>query len=263
MAAVVSGAALAALGAARVGFGFVRARGGVFALAFAIAAMVAVALASCGGGEPEPTPEPSPTPVNPAVLLDESGAAMGALRSFRFSLAHNKDGTPLADNLTVSEAEGAVVSPDRISVDFSGTFGSFGIQSGIVSIGANSYMTNPLTGEWEAVASGVSPLAFFDPQSGIGAMMRSVENPTLADVSDESIIVEGDLAVSVLAPILGGGAATDGDVRVRLTIAADSLFLEKAVIEGRVTAGEADGLARTIELWDFDEPIAIEPPSSG
>ena len=223
------------------------------------ASLMAVALAGCAFGS---SPEPTPTPVSPDVLLAESGAAMSALRSFRFSLAHNKDGTPLADNLTVSEAEGAVVSPDRITVEFSGTFGSFSIRSGIVSIGADSYMTNPLTGEWESVASGVSPLAFFDPQSGVGAMMRSVENPTLASVSDDAFVVAGDLAVSVLAPILGG-AATDGDVRAELTIAADTRLLEKAVIEGRVTADETDGLIRTIELWDFDAPISIEPPSSG
>ena len=255
MAAGDNGAAVALI-AARGG------RDGVRALAVVIAALIIAALAGCGGGDAEPTPEPSPTPVSPAVLLAESGAAMSALRSFRFSLAHNKDGTPLADSLTVTSAEGAVVSPDRISVDFSGTFGSFGIQSGIVSIGADSYMTNPLTGEWESVASGVSPLAFFDPQSGVGAMMRSVENPTLASATDDAFVVAGDLAVSVLAPILGG-AATDGIVRAELTIAADTRLLEKAVIEGRVTADETDGLIRTIELWDFDAPIPIEPPSSG
>ena len=264
MAAGVDVAAALMAAATRGGADAVRARGGAVSLALVAAALmfVVVALAGCGLGSPEATPEPSPTPVNPAALLAESGAAMSALRSFRFSLAHNEGGTPLADSLTVTSAEGAVVSPDRISVDFSGTFGSFGIRSGIVAIGADSYMTNPLTGEWESVASGVSPLAFFDPQSGIGAMMRSVDNPTLASSSDESHVVEGGLAVSVLAPILGG-AATDGDVRVELTVAADTLFLEKAVIEGRVTAAEPDGLIRTIELWDFDAPILIEPPSSG
>ena len=232
----------------------------------AVAALIALAawllaLAGCGSETPpEQTPEPTATPVNPAVLLAESGDAMSALRSFRFRLAHNKDGTPLADGLTVSDAEGAVVSPDRISVDFSGTFGNFGLRSSIVSIGEDGYMTNPLTGEWESVDAGVSPLAFFDPQNGIGAMMRSVENSTLASTSDGAFIVEGDLAASVLAPILGG-SATDGDVRAKLTIAAESLLLEKAVITGRVTATEADGLERTISLWDFDAPIAIDPPS--
>ena len=232
-----------------------RVRLAMLATALALAGILAV-LAACETAAPEPTP----TPVNPAALLAESGDAMNALRSFRFSLAHNKDGTPLADGLAVSDAEGAVVSPDRITVEFLGTFGSFGIRSSIVSIGESSYMTNPLTGDWETVASGVSPLAFFDPQSGIGAMMRSVENPALASSADGVHVVEGDLAVSVLAPILGG-AATDGNVRVALTINADSLHLEKAVITGRVTAAESDGLVRTIVLWDFDAQISIEAPS--
>lgn len=234
-------------------------------LAFALIALAAAsifALAGCdlASQEPTPTPVPTPTPINPAVLLAESGDAMNALRTFRFKLAHNKDGTPLADGISVTDAEGSVVSPDRISVDFSGVFGGFAIRSGIIAIGANGYMTNPLTGEWESVAAEVSPLAFFEPQTGIGAMMRSVESPTLVSSSDGVHIVEGGLAVSVLAPILGG-AATDGDVRVELTVAADSLLLEKAVITGRVTASEADGVIRTITLWDFDAPITINPPS--
>lgn len=238
-------------------------RGGLaFAVLIALAASLftlSAILAACDTAAPEPTP----TPVNPAALLAESGDAMNALQSFRFRLAHNKDGTPLADGLAVSDAEGAVVSPDRISLEFSGTFGTFGVRSSIISIGADSYMTNPLNGNWESAASGVSPLAFFDPQNGIGAMMRSVENPAVVSTSEDAIVVEGDLAVSVLAPILGG-AATEGDVRVELTIAADSLHLEKAVITGRVTAAEADGLIRTITLWDFNAPIPIdapEPPS--
>lgn len=244
--------------AARFGFaGGVRARIGAVALLAALAL-----LAGCEVAEPEPTPTPAPTPtpVNPAALLAESGSAMNALRSFRFRLAHNKEGTPLADGLIVSDAEGAVVSPDRISVDFSGTFGNFGIRSSVVTVGAESYMTNPLNGEWESVAASVSPLAFFDPQNGVGAMMRSVENPTLASSSDGAFVVEGDLPASALAPILGG-SSTDGDVRVELTIASDSLLLEKAVITGRVTADEADGLIRTISLRDFDADISIEPPT--
>lgn len=245
------------LGGARRGGGLAFAI--LIALAMSLALSVSVILAACDTAAPEPTP----TPVNPAALLAESGDAMNALQSFRFRLAHNKDGTPLADGLAVSDAEGAVVSPDRISLEFSGTFGTFGVRSSVISIGADSYMTNPLSGAWESAASGVSPLAFFDPQSGIGAMMRSVENPTVVSASEDAIIVEGDLAVSVLAPILGG-AATEGDVRVELTIAADSRHLEKAVITGRVTAAEADGLIRTITLWDFNAPIPIdapEPPS--
>lgn len=225
-------------------------------IALAAALFALIALAACDTAAPEPTP----TPVNPAALLAESGDAMNALQSFRFRLAHNKDGTPLADGLAVSDAEGAVVSPDRISLEFSGTFGTFGVRSSVISIGADSYMTNPLNGNWESAASGVSPLAFFEPQSGIGAMMRSVENPTVVSASEDAVVLEGDLAVSVLAPILGG-AATEGNVRVELTIAAESRHLEKAVITGRVTDSEADGLIRTITLWDFNAPIAIDAPS--
>ncbi len=217
-------------------------------------------LAACERAAPTADPVPTPTPVNVADLLERSGDAMGELETFHFRLEHNRGGgTPLAETLIVTEAEGDVVSPDRISVDFTGTLGSFAVRSSLVTIGEDSYMTNPLNGAWEEVPAEVSPLAFFDPRSGIGAMMAQMRNPSLASQSESAFRVDGDLRVGALEPILGTAAAGDA-VQLKLTIGADTLFLERAVIEGRVTASEADGVVRTIILSGFNEPVSIEPP---
>ena len=128
---------------------------------------------------PTPSPSPTPTPINPQALLEESGRAMEKLRSFRFRLVHESGGTPLLPNLVVQEVQGDVIKPDRISADFSGTFGGFAIKSSLISLGDASYMTNPLTGQWESVPTQVSPLAFFDPGRGIAAMMSRVEEASL------------------------------------------------------------------------------------
>ena len=225
--------------------------------------IVALALIGCSrGAEPEPTatPAPTPTPVNPADVLLRSGEAMAELSAFRFALEHEGDGgTPLSESLTVTEAEGAVVSPDKLTVEFSGVLGTFAIRSGFITIGDESYMTNPLTGEWEPVAREVSPIGFFDPQRGIASIMAQVERPSLASHSDGKYVIDGTLPVSALAPLLGSAAQGD-TVSVRLTIDVATLRLERAVIEGRVTAFEEDGVARVIRLWGFDERVEIERP---
>lgn len=213
---------------------------------------------------PTSTPVPTPTPINVEDLLRRSGEATSRLNTFHFRLEHNDEGsTPFSDTLDIIEAEGDVVSPDRISISFSGRFGGrFAMRASLITIGSDSYMTNPLTGNWEEVPAEVSPLGFFDPQQGIGAMMTGLRNPTLASKEGTEFRIEGDLDVQALRPLLGA-VAQDGMVRVEVTLDKDTLYLKRAVIEGRVTASEPDGVIRTITLSSYNESITITVPDTG
>lgn len=210
------------------------------------------------------TPIPTPTPINVEDILRRSGEATSQLESFHFRLEHNDEGsTPFTDTLDIVEAEGDVVSPDSISIDFSGRFsGRFALKASLITIGSDSYMTNPLTGNWEEVPAEVSPLGFFDPQQGIGAMMTGMRNPALTSEEGAEFRIEGDLDVQALRPLLG--SATQGDsVRVELTLARDTLYLKKAVIEGRATANDPDDIIRTIYLSRYNESDSITAPDTG
>ena len=224
-----------------------------------LAALALPLFAGCGLiSRVEPTPTPVPLSVD--EILQRSGEATGALDTFHFTLDHNKGGgTPISETIVVTEVEGDVVSPDSISITFAGTFGRFAVKSSIVTIGNDSYMTNPLTGVWEQVSTGVSPLGFFDPKEGIGAMMTQMRDAVMVSRTPEEYRIDGTLAVEALRPLLG--TVLDGpDVEVELTIDAGTLLLQKAVLEGRVTATEPDGVVRIITLSGFDEPISIKPP---
>ncbi|MCE2457824.1 MAG: LppX_LprAFG lipoprotein [Dehalococcoidia bacterium] len=224
---------------------------------------IAAMLVGCGHSpQPDPTavPDPTPTPIDVAALLTRSGAATSALNTFRFQLEHNREGaTPLTESLRVTEADGRVVNPDAVSVDFAGTLGSFAVRSSLITLGDDSYMTNPLTGAWEQVAREVSPLGFFDPQRGIGSMMTEVQSPVLIEKSDSEFVIEGALPVEALEPLLGG-LMEGNTVDVRLNIDSDSLYLTRAILDGRLTASEPDGVVRTITLSEFNEQVTIEPP---
>ena len=224
---------------------------------------IAAMLVGCGHSpQPDPTAvsSPTPTPIDVAALLTRSGAATSALNTFRFQLEHNREGaTPLTESLRVTEADGRVVSPDGVSVEFAGTLGSFAVRSSLITLGDDSYMTNPLTGAWEQVAREVSPLGFFDPQRGIGSMMTEVQSPVLIEKSDSEFVIEGALPVEALEPLLGG-LMEGNTVDVRLNIDSDSLYLTRAILDGRLTASEPDGVVRTITLSEFNEQVTIEPP---
>ena len=189
---------------------------------------------------------------------------MSQLSTFHFRLEHSDDGsTPFSDTLDITQAEGDVVSPDSVSIDFAGRFSDrFAMRASLITIGDDSYMTNPLSGNWERVPAEVSPLGFFDPQKGIGAMIAGIRNPALSSKDGNEFEITGDLEAQALRPLLGP-ATQDGTVRVEIALDKSALYMKRAVIHGRLTAGETDGVTRTITLSQFNEPLSISPPDTG
>ena len=231
---------------------------GATILFLSIAASVLFALYGCSNSA-----EPTEAPVDVQDLLRRSGEATAQLDTFHFRLEHNEHGsTPFSGILDLTEVEGDIVSPDSMSVEFSGTFaGSFAVNLSLIATSDTAYMTNPLTGDWTKVPDEVSPVGFFDPQRGVEAMMTSLKDPALASNTPTEFIINGDLDAQALEPLFD--STQPGTIRVEVTLDKDTLFLKRAVLDGRVTAGEPDGVVRTITLSRFNEPISISPPDTG
>ena len=229
--------------------------------------LLAVAVVACGGSADEipsstvrstSIPTPTPTPVDPAAVLLESGRTMQALESFHFRLDHQQGFTALMD-LALSVAEGDIVKPDKMSVDLTGGSGGFLIKSGLIVLGDDSFMINPLSGKWEAVPKEASPLGFFDPQEGIASMMAAVEAPVLTGFDGRVYTIEGRLPADALSPLIG--PTLDGaTVSIEVAVSVDGYYLERVVFVGAAKEGEIEGTIRTIKLSRFDEPVTIEAP---
>lgn len=188
---------------------------------------------------------------------------MQALKTFNFRLYHDVGSLELIPGLFVNKASGKVVNPDRLSVEFSGSFGEgFAIKSKVITVGSLTYMTNPLTGNWEASDASVSPLGFFSPTRGISGMMAQIQDVSLVDnSSDETHRMKGNLPTTALAPLLGP-TLTDRIVEVELTIEIASNQLLEARFTGAVTPTDVEGAERVIVLSFFDEDITIEAPKN-
>ena len=224
-------------------------------------ALIAAALIAPGCADGAPPPAPTPTPINPQAVLDESGAAMAALTSFRFRVEHSEGGTRLAPGFTLTELSGAYEAPDRIAVDFVGATGGFAVKGSLAAAGDAVHMTNPLTGEWVAVDPRASPLNFFNPARGIADLMGQVRQPNLASHDAARYRIEVRLPVAALAPLFGeASAAREGSVRAALTIDRARLYLTEAVLTGRIAPDEPDGIERVITLSDFNAPQDIRLP---
>jgi hypothetical protein len=186
---------------------------------------------------------------------------MQQLTSFRFSLTHESGGTEFLPGMIVEEATGAVLNPDGISVSFDGFFGEgYAFRMSMITLGADFYTTNPLTGAWEAVDTGVSPLGFFNPTVGISGMMVQVIGVRALDGARQGeYTLGGSLPTEALAPLLG--TTLKGEtVEVELSISAEEFYLIEAQFTGRVSPRDPEGIVRYITISDFDEPIVIEAP---
>ena len=130
----------------------------------------------------------------------------------------------------------------------------------MITLGADFYTTNPLTGTWEAVDTGVSPLGFFNPTKGISGMMVQVVGVRVLDGAKQGeYMLGGSLPTEALAPLLG--TTLKGEtVEVELSISAKDFYLIEAMFTGRVSPRDPEGIVRYITISGFNEPIAIEAP---
>ncbi len=212
---------------------------------------------------PTPLPSPTPTPIDLVALLERSGQAMQGLDTFHFHLHHVTGGLELLPGLFVGKAYGDVVNPDRISVSLEGRFGTgFAVSADLITIGDASFMTNPLTGEWQASELALSPLNFFNPARGVSAMMSLLEEPSFVEGGSdnaEEYRIAGTLPVEALSPLVGPTLA-GRFVDVALTLDRRSLRLQRAEFAGMVKASDQEDVERVIVLSKFDETITIETP---
>lgn len=206
-----------------------------------------------------PVPTATPTPINPQAILDDCGRTMAALKSYRFRIEHEGGSTPLNQGMSLTEASGEVAVPDKLALDFTGATGNFAVKGRIIAIGEDVYMTNPLTGEWHAAASALSPLKFFAPSQGIAEILSQVRNPTLISHDDGVFRIGGTLPASALAPLFGE-TKPQSSVDVTMTIDKAHLHLTRAELQGIITPTEPAGIKRAITLSNFNEPTGIEAP---
>ena len=231
-----------------------------------LALVIAVALiaVACGRSttEPSPTPTATPVPPDPKEILESSGQVMASLNTFNFRMYHDVGSLEILEGLMIDRLNGKVVNPDKLSMEFSGSFGGgFAIKSEVITVGDQTYMTNPLTGNWEASDASISPVGFFSPTRGIAEMMGETQNATLLDdgTTDGAYRLSGALPTTALASLVGP-TLTGRTVDLEYTIDSTTDYLLEVRFVGAVTPSDVEDAERVIVLSFFNEDVVIEPP---
>lgn len=225
---------------------------------------VAVIAVACGQSSTDPAPSPTATPLppDPKEILERSGRVMASLNTFNFRMYHDAGSLEILEGLLIDKVSGKVVNPDKLSMEFSGSFGGgFAIKSEVITLGDQTYMTNPLTGNWEASDASISPVGFFSPTRGIAEMMGQTQNATLLDegASDGVYRLSGALPTTALASLVGP-TLTDRTVDLEFNIDSTTDYLLQVRFIGAVTPSDVENAERVIVLSFFNEEVVIEPP---
>lgn len=235
---------------------------------------------------PAPTPTPSPTPISiPTVQPDvaptptpeltagdiagRSAERMLAVQSLHFSI--EPSGAPVALDpyidspipIALKGVEGDMVRPDKMHAQINVSVLGFATDIGLIHYEGDTYMSNPLSGEWETlpaeVGAMVNPSFLFDPDQGLPTLLPSME---LDDLGVEDI--QGQPAYHLNVADMGDlrmlGGEADGSVSVDVWIDVQSFLLRQAVVTQPTTDSDQPTVWH-IDLSDFDQPVNIQPPS--
>jgi hypothetical protein len=215
--------------------------------------VLAIVVTACGGGEAD-----APA-ADPAELVAGAAAAMDGVTSARFEM--RRDGEPVTiQGMTFDAAVGEYAAPDAARALLDLRAGDLVLQMGTISIGERTWLTNPLTGDWEELDAGFNPARIFDPDLG----WRPLLTEDLSDLSslgsrDGLEIVAGTVAADRVA-VLTAGLVEDQAVPIEISLDPGSSRIRRVEF---TTRGESGETLWVIELSDYDEPVTIEPPSAG
>ena len=186
-------------------------------------------LAGCGESE-------DGSDLGTAEVLAKASEKAKAENSLHFKLESQGGSTPIVAGLGMDMAEGDVVKPDKMKVMVKASFLKQAIDVGFVSLGAESYMTNPLSGKWESFPIGTNP---------IGGV--------------KTYHIRGLVPASALKSIVGDNVE-EGDVRTEVWIAKKDFLPHQFRLEGAVIKGEQPEIVRLLVFSRFDQAVTIEAP---
>jgi hypothetical protein len=222
--------------------------------------------ASCCTSPPAPTATPTPTP-SPGEVASRAGAQMLSTQSLHFlmELAGKLVFLDRPPTMALKSAEGDVVRPDRVRAIVK--ISSFGLISelGIIGIGDDQYLTNPVNQQWEKLPPGVGwyfdPAMIFDPDDGIEAILTGaqwsfgLEEPI---GGQPHYHLQGRLPGERIAP-LASGMIGAGQVEVHIWIGQEDDYVRRV----RIVELESDPenpIQWLLEFSAFDEVEVIQPP---
>lgn len=222
--------------------------------------VVAALLIGCGGNGGKTSG------LDTTSIIESTAKRLDATRSVHFDMAI--EGAAFIDTARTTQlrsANGDIVPPDQMQTKIKVAVATLNLDLSLVSIGADRYMTDPVTGRWGPAQPGFdySPTILFDKQQGLSSVLgklKEVEQLAAEQVNGvESYRLRGKADRAIVEPLTSG--AIDGDpIAVEFWVAKGNFNLQKLVLTEPKTPDKAQPAVWTLTFSKFDEPVTIARP---
>ena len=227
-------------------------------------ALLLVAQSLACSVEDLPTPASGP-PIDPRISLRQAVARVLALDSVAFTLEHPTGTTGLLPGLEMSKAYGVVDIPDKYSLTVEAEFTPIRsyVEVSVVTIGDQTFMTDPLSGVWREVEPGSIPVNFANLGQTLAGIIEAVDKPVLAGAEclkgRDTYRITGSIQSQDLSALVPN-AGEDFQVDLELWLEQSDSLLLQVLIAGKVVPTDIPDTLRLLTLADFDVPVDITPP---
>jgi hypothetical protein len=214
-----------------------------------------LALTSCGGSSANTTPDAH-------TLITQAQVAIQKVTSYHFNLAVDHPGT--GGILVIKTADGDILAPDKLQANANVLILNNLVQVKIITIGANQYVTDPITNNWTKTSGLLDPRTLSDSNTGVSAILGNIQNPSTP--TDSSVdgtpcwSINGTLDAKYLAAITGGGAPAGSIVKVTTCIGKSDHLPYLIKMSGVAAQGDTADTVRTFKLSKFGESLTITAP---
>ena len=198
------------------------------------------------------------------TLITQAQTAIQKVTSYHFNITVDNPGTGGA--LVIKTADGDILVPDKLQANANVLLLNNIVQVKIITIGANQYVTDPITNAWHKTSGLLDPRTLSDSKTGVAAILGNIQNPSTP--TDSSVdgtpcwSIDGTLDAKYLAAITGGGAPTGSTVKVTTCIGKSDNLPYLIKMSGIAAQGDATNTVRNFKLSKFGESLTITAPIS-
>ena len=215
-----------------------------------------LALTSCGGS--------AATTPDAHTLITQAQAAIQKVTSYHFNLTVDNPGTGGA--LIVKTADGDILVPDKLQANANALLFNNVVQVKIIAIGADQYITDPITNAWHKTSGLLDPRTLSNSKTGVAAILGNIQNPSTPTTSSVDGVpcwsINGTLDAKYLVAISGGGAPAGSTVKGTTCIGKSDNLPYLIKMSGIAAQNDSTNTVRNFKLSKFDESLTITAPIS-
>ncbi|MBT8217424.1 MAG: LppX_LprAFG lipoprotein [Acidimicrobiia bacterium] len=221
--------------------------------------VVVVALVAAGCGDDDADDTTTTTLPSADEVLAEAALTMEGVDSLRFEM--ELSGTPITLlGVELRSARGQYAAPESSRAILEAAIGGLTIELGTIAIGGTSWVTNPLTGDWEEYTGSraFNPAIMFDPELGWRPLLTTdIRDTRLIEPAAEGVYTVAGTAAASRVEVLTAGLVEGQPVDVEIDVDRESGVVTRMDF---VTSDEAGLTTWMLRLSEFGSDVTIEPP---